>query len=230
MSDPIISLQNIDKIFDNGIRTQVLFDVNLEIVAGEFVALVGASGSGKSTLLNLVGLLDTPSAGRVLIAGRDAAKLDEDERANLRSEHLGFVFQSHYLLPEFTILENVFMPCRLRGESINSESYKRVGSLLQTVGLNNHRNKFPSQLSGGEQQRAAIVRALSNQPRLILADEPTGNLDTQTRDIVFKLMRDLSRQNGQAFLMVTHDPTLSVEVDRVVTIRDGRIVNEQKKI
>lgn len=230
MSELIIDLQNIDKVFDNGMRTQVLFDVNLKILAGEFVALVGASGSGKSTLLNLVGLLDTPTSGQVLIAGRNAAKLNEDERAILRSEHLGFVFQSHYLLPEFTILENVFMPCRLRGESINSESYKRVGSLLETVGLASHRDKFPAQLSGGEQQRAAIVRALANQPRLILADEPTGNLDTQTRDVVFKLMRDLSRRNGQAFLMVTHDPTLSVEVDRVITIRDGRIVDGQKSV
>lgn len=229
MSEPIIRLQNIDKIFDNGVRTQVLYDVNIEISVGEFVALVGASGSGKSTLLNLIGLLDTPSAGKVLIGNKNVAHFSEDERAILRSEHLGFVFQSHYLLPEFTILENVFMPCRLRGENLNGEGYKRVGSLLETVGLANHRNKFPAQLSGGEQQRAAIVRALANQPQLVLADEPTGNLDTQTRDIVFKLMRDLSRRNGQAFLMVTHDPTLSVEVDRVITIRDGRIVEERKQ-
>ena len=159
-----------------------------------------------------------------MIGGQDVAKFSEDDRAKLRSEHLGFVFQSHYLLPEFTILENVFMPCRLRGETVDGEGYKRVWSLLDTVGLGNHKHKLPAQLSGGEQQRAAIVRALANQPQLILADEPTGNLDTQTRDVVFKLMRDLSHQNGQAFLMVTHDPTLSVEVDRVITIRDGRIV------
>lgn len=229
MSEPIISLQHIDKIFENGVRTQVLFDVNIEIAAGEFVALVGASGSGKSTLLNLIGLLDTPSAGRVIIAGRDAAKLAEDDRANLRSEHLGFIFQSHYLLPEFTIMENIFMPCRLRGDAFKGESYKRVESLLATVGLADHQLKLPHQLSGGQQQRAAIVRALANQPHLILADEPTGNLDSQTRDVVFQLMHDLSRRNGQAFLMVTHDPSLSVEVDRVVTITDGRIA-EVKKI
>lgn len=224
MNTPVIKLIDINKIFDNGIRTHVLFDINLEILPGEFVALVGASGSGKSTLLNLVGLLDTPTSGSVLIGGQDVAKFSEDDRAKLRSEHLGFVFQSHYLLPEFTILENVFMPCRLRGETVDGEGYKRVWSLLDTVGLGNHKHKLPAQLSGGEQQRAAIVRALANQPQLILADEPTGNLDTQTRDVVFKLMRDLSHQNGQAFLMVTHDPTLSVEVDRVITIRDGRIV------
>ncbi len=228
MNDPVISLRGIDKIYDQGVRTQVLFGVNLDIAAGEFVALVGASGSGKSTMLNLVGLLDTPSAGQVLIAGRDAATLDEDERSRLRREHLGFIFQSHYLLPDFDIMENVFMPCRLRGEVALGDSWKRVETLIETVGLSEHRHKRPHQLSGGQQQRAAIVRALANEPRLVLADEPTGNLDTQTRDVVFTLMRDLSRKRGQAFLLVTHDPSLAVDVDRVVTIRDGRIVDERR--
>lgn len=226
MNDPVISLRGIDKVYIQGVRTQVLFGVNLDIAAGEFVALVGASGSGKSTMLNLVGLLDTPSAGQVLIAGRDAATLDEDERSRLRREHLGFIFQSHYLLSDFDIMENVFLPCRLRGETPSGESWSRVEALIETVGLADHRHKRPHQLSGGQQQRAAIVRALANQPRLVLADEPTGNLDSQTRDVVFALMRDLSRRQGQAFLMVTHDPSLAVEVDRVVTIRDGRIVDE----
>ena len=228
MNDPVISLRGIDKIYTQGVRAQVLFEVNLDIAAGEFVALVGASGSGKSTMLNLVGLLDTPSAGHVLIAGRDAATLDEDERSRLRREHLGFIFQSHYLLPDFNIMENVFLPCRLRGDPSSGESWARVESLIETVGLSDHRHKRPHQLSGGQQQRAAIVRALANQPRLVLADEPTGNLDSQTRDIVFKLMRDLSRRQGQAFLMVTHDASLAIEVDRVVTISDGRIVNERR--
>ena len=228
MNDPVISLRGIDKIYTQGVRAQVLFDVNLDIAAGEFVALVGASGSGKSTMLNMVGLLDTPSAGQVLIAGRDAATLDEDERSRLRREHLGFIFQSHYLLPDFNIMENVFLPCRLRGDPPSGESWARVESLIETVGLSEHRHKRPHQLSGGQQQRAAIVRALANQPRLVLADEPTGNLDSQTRDIVFKLMRDLSRRQGQAFLMVTHDASLATEVDRVVTIRDGRIVDEHR--
>ena len=228
MNDPVISLRGIDKIYTQGVRAQVLFEVNLDIAAGEFVALVGASGSGKSTMLNLVGLLDTPSAGHVLIAGRDAATLDEDERSRLRREHLGFIFQSHYLLPDFNIMENVFLPCRLRGDPSSGESWARVENLIETVGLSDHRHKRPHQLSGGQQQRAAIVRALANQPRLVLADEPTGNLDSQTRDIVFKLMRDLSRRQGQAFLMVTHDASLAIEVDRVVTISDGRIVNERR--
>ncbi len=228
MNDPVISLRGIDKIYTQGVRAQVLFEVNLDIAAGEFVALVGASGSGKSTMLNMVGLLDTPSAGQVLIAGRDAATLDEDERSRLRREHLGFIFQSHYLLPDFNIMENVFLPCRLRGDPPSGESWTRVEGLIETVGLSEHRHKRPHQLSGGQQQRAAIVRALANQPRLVLADEPTGNLDSQTRDIVFKLMRDLSRRQGQAFLMVTHDASLATEVDRVVTIRDGRIVDENR--
>lgn len=228
MSDPVISLRGIDKVYDQGVRTQVLFNVDLDIAAGEFVALVGASGSGKSTLLNLVGLLDTPSAGRVLIAGRDAATLGEDERSRLRREHLGFIFQSHYLLPDFNVIENVFLPCRLRGEQPQGAGWARVEALIETVGLGEHRHKRPHQLSGGQQQRAAIVRALANQPHLVLADEPTGNLDSQTRDVVFKLMRDLSRRQGQAFLMVTHDPSLAVEVDRVVTISDGRIVDERR--
>jgi lipoprotein-releasing system ATP-binding protein len=229
MNDPVISLRGIDKIYTQGVRAQVLFDVNLDIAAGEFVALVGASGSGKSTMLNIVGLLDTPSAGQVLIAGRDAATLDEDERSRLRREHLGFIFQSHYLLPDFNIMENVFLPCRLRGDPQHGESWTRVEHLIETVGLSEHRHKRPHQLSGGQQQRAAIVRALANQPRLVLADEPTGNLDSQTRDIVFKLMRDLSRRQGQAFLMVTHDASLAIEVDRVVTISDGRIVDERRR-
>lgn len=221
--EPVIQLENIDKIYDNGVRTQVLFGVNLSIHPGEFVALVGSSGSGKSTLLNIVGLLDTPTKGKVLIAGKDTAHFEEDQRAELRSQHLGFVFQSHYLLPEFTVIENVFMPCRLKGETNKSPSYARVLGLLEAVGLKEHGIKYPYQLSGGQQQRAAIVRALANQPKLILADEPTGNLDSQTRDNVFQVMRKLSRENHQAFLMVTHDPNLAVEADKVLTITDGRL-------
>lgn len=223
MTNSVIKLEGVNKIYDNGIRTQVLFDINLEIKQGEFVALIGTSGSGKSTLLNIVGLLDTPTSGNVIIDNRNAAHLNEDERASLRSLHLGFVFQSHYLLPEFTVLENVFMPCRLQGDIFNSPSYNRVQNLLEAVGLNGHEKKYPFQLSGGQQQRAAIVRALANQPKLILADEPTGNLDSQTRDQVFQLMRKLSRENQQAFLMVTHDASLATEADRVITIRDGRL-------
>ncbi len=214
---------DIDKIFTDGITTQVLFDVNLTVRKGEFLAILGASGSGKTTLLNIIGLLDTPTRGRVMLSGRDAAALSEDERARMRRDYLGFIFQFHYLSPEFNVLENALMPCRLRGRAAERENTDRVQGLLERVGLGDRLRNRPSQLSGGQQQRVAIVRALANDPMLVLADEPTGNLDSKSGRGVFDLMRELNQATGKAFVIVTHDEMFAKEADRVVHIVDGRI-------
>lgn len=223
IQQPVVELQGISKVFDTGIRTQVLFDIDLRVMPGEFVAVVGASGSGKTTLLNLIGLLDTPTEGQIFLAGRNVEKVSEDERAIFRRDYLGFIFQFHYLLPEFNVLENVLMPCRLKGRQVEDQNRERMVGLLHQVGLGERINYRPSQLSGGQQQRVAILRALANDPVLVLADEPTGNLDSRSGNTVFELMRELNRKTGKAFLMVTHDANFAQQADRVIQLVDGRI-------
>jgi lipoprotein-releasing system ATP-binding protein len=226
MSDErVAELSGINKIYGDGVPTPVLFDIDLSIGPGEFVAIVGASGSGKTTLLNILGLLDTPTSGDVLIGGRHAARLTEDERAVLRRDYLGFIFQFHYLLPEFTALENALMPCRVRGRAVEEARRERVQGLMQEVGLGERLHHRPSQLSGGELQRVAIVRALANDPVLVLADEPTGNLDSRNSRAVFDLMWGLGRSTEKAFLMVTHDEGFASRADRVIHLVDGRITS-----
>lgn len=223
--DPAIELRNISKTYCDGVPTPVLFDINLQVMPAEFVAVVGASGSGKTTLLNIIGLLDTPSGGEVWLGGRNAAQLTDLERSNLRRDYLGFIFQFHYLLPEFNVIENVLMPCRLRGRTFRNRRERDMAELLRQVGLGERLTCRPSQLSGGQQQRVAIVRALANDPVIILADEPTGNLDSVNGKAVFNLMRELNRLTGKAFLIVTHDEAFAREADRAVHIRDGHILN-----
>jgi lipoprotein-releasing system ATP-binding protein len=220
---PVLELRKVCKEYGNGLRTSVLFDVNLKVMPGEFVGLVGASGSGKTTLLNIAGLLDRPTAGQVFLGGADAATVDDGERARLRREYIGFIFQFHYLLPEFTVLENALIPCRLRGDVCDLGLTNRMTEFLTRVGLGERLHYRPDQLSGGQQQRVAIVRSLANNPDLVLADEPTGNLDSKSGRGVFDLMRELNEASGKAFLMVTHDEGLAGEVDRIVHIVDGRI-------
>jgi len=222
--EPVAYLRRVNKIYANGVDTQVLFDIDLTVNPGELIAVVGASGSGKTTLLNIMGLLDTPTSGEVVLNGRDVGKLEDNDRALLRRDFLGFIFQFHYLLPEFTALENVLMPCRLKGGDAESRMRARAVELLRQVGLGERLAYRPSQLSGGQQQRAAIVRALVNDPVLVLADEPTGNLDTASGRAVFELIRDLNRSTGKAVLMVTHDEHFAAQADRMVRIVDGRIV------
>ncbi len=220
---PVAELIEVDKVYPGEVPTQVLHQVSLQIHAGEFVAIQGASGCGKSTLLNLLGLLDRPSSGVLRLDGRDTAGLDSLQRARFRRDYLGFIFQFHYLLPEFTVLENALMPCRLKGRKAELEASPRVRGWLEQVGLADRLHYRPSQLSGGQQQRVAIIRALANDPVLVLADEPTGNLDSKTGRAAFELMRELSRTTGKSFVLVSHDESLTRLADRVLPMVDGRL-------
>ncbi|MDX1933828.1 MAG: ABC transporter ATP-binding protein [Capsulimonadales bacterium] len=202
---------------------EVLHGVDMEAYAGEFVAIIGQSGSGKSTLLNILGALDVPTAGQVLIDEIDIGSLDSDGLAELRSDKIGFVFQFHHLLEEFTCLENALMPVMIRKGAAESQDIEYARRLLTRVGLESQMNKRANAMSGGQQQRNAIVRALVNRPRLVLADEPTGNLDSHSGEEVFKLMREIARETHVAFLMVTHDDRLARAADRALRINDGLI-------
>jgi lipoprotein-releasing system ATP-binding protein len=221
---PVIELRDVGKTYYNAeVATPVLFDLGFQVGRGEFVAIVGGSGSGKTTLLNLMGLLDRPTAGEILVDGQNAGSLDELGRARVRRERLGFIFQFHYLLPEFTVIENALMPCRMKGRRFQEQQEPRMRALLEKVGLGDKLHSRPAQLSGGQQQRVAVVRSLANDPALVLADEPTGNLDTRSGRVVFDLMRSLSRESGTTFVMVTHDDNFALEAERLIRIRDGRI-------
>ena len=217
----VVETQGLHKTYGGKITVPVLRGIDLQIRAGDFVALVGQSGSGKSTLLHLLGALDVPTAGRVLINGEDLTTLSEDELALLRSEAIGFLFQSHHLLPEFTCLENALMPLTIRHGIETQAQRARVIHLLQRVGLGPHLHKRPDEMSGGQNQRCAMVRALANAPQIVLADEPTGNLDSRSGAEVFALMREMNREHGVAFVMVTHDERLAQAADRIVVIEDG---------
>jgi lipoprotein-releasing system ATP-binding protein len=224
--DQVLSLQNISKTFAIGTaaQTEVLHGLSLTLNKGEFCALIGPSGSGKSTLLNLIGLLDRPTSGQLLFEGRDTGLLDDAQLTLLRGHRIGFVFQYHYLLSAFTALENVMMPMLLEQGHPTQAMRDRGMSLLEEVGLTQWCDHLASNMSGGQQQRVAIARALALQPALILADEPTGNLDTQSADSVFALMRRVCASQGGTFLMVTHNMALASRCDRIIELVDGRII------
>ncbi|MBI3446916.1 MAG: ABC transporter ATP-binding protein [Magnetospirillum sp.] len=200
-------------------------DVDLKVNRGEFVAVTGPSGSGKSSLLYLLGLLDVPTSGSVLLHGHETAGLSADDMAQLRLARIGFVFQFHFLLPEFTCQANVEIPIRRLAALSDSQARKRAEALLDSLELADHRRKYPDQLSGGQRQRVAIARALANDPPLILADEPTGNLDTRTAALVFELFRKLAHDQGRTVLVVTHDAELAQTADRRIHLVDGRIIS-----
>ena len=217
----VIETRGLKKTFLSKIAVPVLHGVDLQIRSGEFVAIVGQSGSGKSTLLNILGALDVPTAGTVRINDVDIATLSEDELALLRSDEIGFIFQFHHLLDEFTCLENALMPITIRYGEETAAQRARVISLLQRVGLGDQWHKRPNEMSGGQNQRCAIVRALANAPKIVLADEPTGNLDRHSGEEVFALMREMNRDSGAAFVMVTHDDRLAQAAGRILLIENG---------
>lgn len=221
MNKPVLELKNIQRHFGKGeTKTEVLKGIDLKINAGEIVALVGPSGSGKSTLLQIAGLLDTPSGGTILVAGQNASKASDKQRTALRQNYMGFVYQAHLLLPDFNALENVMMPMLLAGVK-ESDAKSRALALLEMVGLSHRLTHRSGQLSGGEQQRVAIARSLANQPKLLLADEPTGNLDPKTAETVFQMLLDVVRQTGLSALIATHNPELAARMDRRITVEDG---------
>jgi lipoprotein-releasing system ATP-binding protein len=217
----VVATRGLKKTYFGKIATPVLHGIDVEIRSGEFVAIIGQSGSGKSTLLNILGALDVPTEGKVLIDGVDIATLSEDELAALRNRVVGFVFQFHYLLDELSCLENALTPVAISKGEPTEEDTARVIALLERVGLSKQIHKHPDTMSGGQNQRCAIIRALTNQPKIVLADEPTGNLDSRSGDEVFNIMREMNRENGVAFIMVTHDDRLAQEADRILMIEDG---------
>jgi lipoprotein-releasing system ATP-binding protein len=228
MSEPILALKNVSRSFGQGeSRLEVVHDASLTLKGGELVALIGPSGAGKSTLLQICGLLERPSSGEVFIKGDKAGTLGDQRRTELRRSTIGFVYQYHHLLPEFTALENVAMPQMIAGVP-RRQAALRARELLGQVGLDKRTSHRPAELSGGEQQRVAIARALANRPALLLADEPTGNLDHGTSDEVFAVLSKLVRASGLAALVATHNLELSRRMDRVLTIIDGRLAGSSQ--
>jgi len=227
VADPLLAVVGVVREFGDRIRTRALAGVDLVLEQGEFAALIGPSGSGKSTLLNIIGLLDRPTEGRVILAGTDTSGLDERALTTLRARTLGFVFQFHHLLPAFTAAENVMLPAWADDGVPSAAMRERALELLEAVGLSDRSGYKTNALSGGQQQRVAIARALARDPRLVLADEPTGNLDTASSDEVFELMRRFNREFGTTFLVVTHDPRIADRCSRVIEIVDGRVSRDE---
>lgn len=221
----IIELKRINKIYGEKTQnpTQVIFDLNLDIQEHSFNSIIGQSGSGKSTLLNILGTLDKATSGDVLINGKNTQKMTKNELSNLRNETIGFIFQFHYLLPEYTALENVLMPYKISKKPMTKEILDRANELLEIVGLTKVKHNLAINMSGGQQQRVAIARSLINNPKIILADEPTGNLDSDTTEQVYTLLREINARYKTTFIVITHDRHIAEKADRIIEIKDGRI-------
>lgn len=223
MNKTMLSCKAICKSYRDGSHvTPVLHDVSLNVASHQMVAIVGSSGSGKSTLLHILGTLDQPDSGELWLAGKQVSSLSSEQKAQLRNEQLGFIYQFHHLLMDFTALENVAMPLLIRKVD-KAQAYAAASDMLTRVGLGHRLNHRPSELSGGERQRVAIARAMIGKPGLVLADEPTGNLDHQTAESIYQLMRELNRELGTSFVVVTHDRALAAKLDQQYWMRDGRL-------
>lgn len=230
MSDYVIELVRVTKIYGEGeTAVKALKEINLQVPRGEFVAIMGPSGSGKSTLMNILGCLDRLTSGLYILDGEDVSRLDKVKLAGVRNRKIGFVFQSFNLLPRLSALKNVLLPMKYNGYQYLPEAERRARAtkILESVGLGNRMNHSPNKLSGGQQQRVAIARALINNPSIIMADEPTGNLDSRASEEIMNILHELHRQ-GATIVMVTHEPERAAHAERVITVRDGEIVNEQR--
>ncbi|MBD3255385.1 MAG: ATP-binding cassette domain-containing protein [Candidatus Lokiarchaeota archaeon] len=228
-SEYVLELKNIDKFYYTGVATQVLFDINLQFREGSFNSIVGPSGSGKSTLMNIIGTLDRPTNGVVYIDGKRTDKMDKNDLANLRNRTIGFVFQFHYLLPEYTALENILLPYKISKRKITDEVKERAVDLMRFIGIEEVKENLANNMSGGQQQRTAIARALMNRPKFLLADEPTGNLDTDATDKVYDLFRNINEEFGTSIIVITHERRIAEKTDRIVELRDGRVHMDLKK-
>lgn len=228
MSNEILRLENIEKYYSGSVdKLHIIRNLNLSVEEGEFISILGRSGSGKSTLLNVIGLLDKIDGGKIFIAGKEVDVLSDSEKDRLKNKMLGFVFQFHYLLPEFTALENVMLPALIDDFSNKSEIEKRAMELLKSVGLKERVHHKPSQLSGGEKQRVAIARALINSPKILLADEPTGNLDEETSETIFNILRDINKNRKQTIIVVTHSKDLAQISDKKLYLKKGVLETEE---
>lgn len=222
----ILKVENLSKIYGKGENeVRAVENVSFSVEKGEFVAIIGASGSGKSTLLHMIGGVDRPTSGKVYIEGRDIYSLSDDNLAIFRRRQVGLIYQFYNLIPVLNVVENITLPCNLDGKEINN---RRLDDLLHTLGLENKRNNLPNQLSGGQQQRVSIGRAMMNEPAIMLADEPTGNLDSKASEEIVSLLKLSNKKYNQTVIIITHDEKIALEADRIITIDDGKIIKDEK--
>ncbi|MBU3215419.1 ABC transporter ATP-binding protein [Clostridium estertheticum] len=224
----IITLKNVNKIYGSTVKTQVLFDANLSFEEGSFNSIIGQSGSGKTTLLNIIGTLDKPTSGEVYINNQRTDSMNKNALAALRNKTMGFIFQFHYLLPEFTAIENVLIPYMMNNPKPPKEIIERAKELMDMVGIYKVKDNLASNMSGGQQQRTAIARALINNPKIILADEPTGNLDSESTENIYNILKDINQKFKTTFIIITHDLRIAQKTDRIIEIKDGRINMDNK--
>jgi len=230
MDNVVLEARNIKKSYGTTVKTEILHGISFSLAEGEFVSIIGYSGSGKSTLLNILGALDTPTSGEVLFKGQEYGNMSEDQLAEFRNQNMGFIFQFHHLLPEFTAIENVLIPTWIKMGNASKKHVNRAKELLELVGLKDYMHHKSTNLSGGQQQRVAIARALINNPAVLLGDEPTGNLDTETTEQVYELFRNINKELGTTILIVTHNDQIAAKSDRVIEMKDGNIIRDYYNI